>query len=254
MQRIGRSLSFLTLLLIPGLGHPTRGDDAPKVENKPLPDIDAVLSRWHERMASVTTLEVKFRRKEEQSVWEARESVGRLVLESPGFALFESEYAKLDEEGKPSTFRSRMTWKEGEFLLFDYDRNHVGRYQRRKEHARPPQFLTLPFLFQTTVEQAREKYDWSVLGERDGRVWLQATRRGEKKGTFDPDRWSIILNRGSNLPEKFFLEETKDRERQTFEIVDLKLNQPIDPELKNPCLDAWWIDEAPKWLAWLISQ
>jgi hypothetical protein len=207
-------------------------------------DVDQVLVEWQKRMAKVTTIDVRFRSTRVSRPWDDEKYEGRLVLASSNLALFEK--TSLDKAGKPKEDREKSVWTGSDFLLFQFEEQKVLRFHEKSVPNDPPIPLCIPFLFQMSVDRAKELYEWSFVKEDADQVLIAAVNRKKVDNPGWPNKYFISLDKRTYLPLKVFVDDKSDRE--TYDLSSILVNSPIDlSELKEPCLDAWEIAESGGW-------
>jgi outer membrane lipoprotein-sorting protein len=245
MRWIGWAVWLLTVLTI-GVASSAIADEPPEPG-----DADRVLAEWHRRASSITSIEATFRCTDRSLYGDEKKFAGRVVLTSPNLALFES--TTLDKGGKPDAPRERIIWTGKSVLIFHYENNSVDKINYRTEWPEAPFARRLPFLNRLSVDQAKEHFDWMIVREDPGRVWLEAKLRDRKLHPSWPERYIIELDKTNYFPKQVVTTGSGGQERSVFDVSAVKINEAVEvEELKAPCLDAWKVNESSgRLIEWL---
>ena len=250
MRRIVRAAWLLTpAFLAIGAGGP---DEPPRPDSKAAEAVDRVLNAWHEKAATTTSVEVRFREIIRDKGTETRWS-GRAILAAPNLAMVER--SSVDAQGRPVEIKERTIWNGRSILRFDMETQVVERYPLRPEWPSAPGPIRLPFFYRMTVEEAKRDYDWALVREEEGPFVLKATPRRKPGRLAEADSNLIVLDRETFRPVKVACPDPTHDSLVTYQAVDIKYNTIDDPgDLENPCLDAWTVTERDGWLPRLLLR
>ena len=249
MRRIARAAGVLAFVLMAGASDAMRADDPPR----PDPGaVDRVLAEWRAKVSAITSVDVRFRMRDEAKSWDSTRRVGRAVLATPNRAFLETY--TVGPDGKTGGLFERMIWDGRTILQFDPDEHRVFRFPLRAEWPAAPGPLRLPFFFRMTVEEAKRDYGWSVVRETENQVLLKASPMARPGPLRDTGDYFLFLDRKTFLPKTMIVQQA-DGGRQTYEVVEIRLNptEPLD-DLFEPCLDAWIVEERDDWLTRLFLK
>jgi outer membrane lipoprotein-sorting protein len=252
MRRIGRATLVFAMACLAIGSTSGRSDESPLPSLQDVDPIGRILAEWQAKASKITSVDVRFRMFDDDQGWGRTRYSGHAILASPNLALFESSH--VNDDGKPTGLKERVIWNGRSILQFNPDENKVLRVPIAKEWPAAPGPLRLPFLFRMTVEEARRDYDWTLVRETSDQVILIASKKA-KSSPDEKTRSILFLDRKTFFPSRLIMDGAKDRGRQTYDVVAIKINavENLDA-LLEPCLDAWTVEERDDWLTRLFLK
>lgn len=221
---------------------PAKGAQKPQAEARkdpakpapPPPDpkrMEELLKAWEHQSAQNKSLDVLFTRVDTSAVWNDKITyVGRAALKSPNRAFLQFEKVvsgKKQGETKNELFEVIMC-NGDKVYQFLYERKQVFVYPLdARERQRALQEGPLPFLFDMKSEEAKKRYEFTLLGENEAKCLIQIIPRQN----IDREAFSaafIWLDKQTFMPTRLQLNDPNNgKDKKEFTFTKLKTNVEI---------------------------
>lgn len=270
----------LIALLLSGLttAQPGIGQEAPcpaavpvrpvvKVaEPAPDPEVDALLAAWAERAANRTSLQVAFEVVDSCPHWGNKAFAGQAFFCESDLCV-EFTAAKVGSDGQPQRREvggrnvldteaqpsERIVFTREAIVRYIWDIREIDVYPLATKRAewmgrqldRARRFFALPFLFRMTSEEAKRRYEISLVPQKDqAQAEKSALIRIRPRDEVDK-RWfremDIDLDRTTFLPDRIALLPAGNQSRQDYIFRSIVVSPPIPDRVfaTNRTLRGW---------------
>jgi TIGR03009 family protein len=192
--------------------------------------LDQLLIRWEAQSKTTTSLSVKFKRTDLIKAF-GRTIVyeGQAKLQSPDLAYIDF-YEQVS--GKPPVFRERIVCDGKKVYQFTGEVRQIAVFPLPEDRQNKAlQEGPLPFLFNMSVERARQRYQMTLDEERPEAYVI----RVKPKLELDQEEYSqalILLDKEKFQPLALQLVAPNGKDRKTFDFRgrDYEVNARINPE------------------------
>lgn len=214
-------------------------------------DVETLLKRWEGQSAKLKTLDVTILRKDVNPAWEATEFYeGRALFKSPNLAFIDFKKIKQDDDQKPlkksdgswdSVHDERIVCTGNEVWQYKSDTSQIFIHPLDKEQAEKAiEEGPLPFLFNMRAEEAKKRYDISLMDGADEKTyWVNIKSKLE----IDKESFSqsfVQLDRSYMLPVRIVLIAPDGKSKKDFSLGPVKPNAAVKE-------DNFVGREYPKW-------
>jgi TIGR03009 family protein len=197
-----------------------------------------LLKLWEQQSAQLKTLDVTIERTDKNPAWgEDEHYVGRALLMSPDLAWLDFKKVA-SKDGKPTLD------KNGQLILTPWERiistgEEVWQYRtdtkqifiyplEKQPQKRALEEGPLPFLFNFREAEARQRYEMSLMGEKEDHYWIGI----KPKLVMDQDAFSMAfvkLDKQLLLPVRIYLMAPDGKSTKDFILKKdrIKPNEPI---------------------------
>jgi hypothetical protein len=244
--------ALMSALVIVALAAAVAAGDEPKT-------IDQVLSRWEKEAAGRKTIAVTFAREDKQKGWDSENYDGRLIIKDRETAVLH-----LAKSGKVPTDFERILWTHSEIRQYDYSTKEIFCFPMADVRGfRLPDLMCIPFLFNRTVAELKEDYDFHLEKENDKSYLIRFSPRPGAghdpvlvehprenffqriltKMMFPPFTFSrayIELDKETLLPRRFLLVPPDGKGTQDYRVTNIRCNEPVPEELFRASLIKGW--------------
>jgi hypothetical protein len=212
--------------------------------------IDQVLARWEKEAAGRKTVAVTFTREDKLKGWDSENYDGRLIIKDRETAVLHRA-----KTGKVPKDFERILWTRSEVRQYDYSTKEIFCFSTADVRGfRLPDLMCIPFLFNRTVAEIKENYDFHLQEENDKSYVIRFSPRygagsapvfvEHPKGNFFQrmftgmifsqfafSRAYLELDKETLLPRRFLLVAPNRKDTQDYKVTNIRCNEPVPEEL-----------------------
>jgi len=221
-------------------GAPARPADPANANPANAKKMAWLLKQWEHQSSLLKTLDVKILRVDQNPAWDELEYYeGRALFKSPNFAFIDFNKIKQDEKQKPlrdpqnkdkwlSTPFERIVCTGEEVWQYKSDTQQIfifplGKNEKKKAIEEGP----LPFLFNMHAEDARQRYQMSLISE-DAKGYGVSIK---PKLPEDKESFSIAfvnLDRKYLLPVRILMKSPDGKSQKDFQLREMYPNRVVN--------------------------
>ncbi|HWE37438.1 MAG TPA: hypothetical protein VG406_12790 [Isosphaeraceae bacterium] len=208
----------------------------PSPQAGPIDAMDRVLSDWAGHAADLKTVDVRYTVERNNRLFKTTSrGEGRLVLKAPNRFSVEAQFIK---DNGVAEFRDGIIWDGADWLHWSElnPESILKRPLSESQEGRVPWEASLPFMFGVTADEARRRFDFTLLSETATQYTIQAVPRDlprKSGGTTLPacgfDRAFVVLDKKTFLPVLFAMDQ--NRVLSTYRAVAIRRNEPVSDDV-----------------------
>jgi TIGR03009 family protein len=223
-------------------GQPARvaAAGAPPAAAAPDPAaMERLLQAWAQQSAKVKSLDAKFHRVDSQPEWMVTTFYeGRALLQAPNKAWLIHKKIETgagnkplrEADGKPvSKFYEKIICNGAQVFHYKAETQQLFIYTLDKDkQKRALEEGPLPFMFDFRIDEAKKRYDMSLLGENDThyQVLIIPKLKDDRDGFIKATVW---LDKKTFLPAALRLTSPNGKDTQTYTFQEIRADVQINP-------------------------
>lgn len=187
-----------------------------------------LLKLWEQQSAQLKTLDVTIERTDKNPAWgEDEHYVGRALLMSPDLAWLDFQKVASKDGQLILTPWERIISTGEEVWQYRCDTKQIFIYPLEKQpQKRALEEGPLPFLFNFREAEARQRYELSLMGEKEDHYWIGI----RPKLVMDQDAFSMAfvkLDKRLLLPVRIYLMAPDGKSTKNFELTKIYPNKEV---------------------------
>jgi len=191
--------------------------------------MEQLLVLWEKQSTRLKSLDVKFKRVDQNPAWGDNELYeGRAMLQSPNLAWLDFKKVGVDKQKKPTLIpHERIVCTGKEVWQYHSPTRQIFIFPLEKqEQQRALEEGPLPFLFNMRADEAKKRYQMSLIAENAATYMVTVIPLLE----IDKESFSkaiIQLDRKYLLPTNIVLIAPDGKSTQDYKFSDVKPNAPV---------------------------
>ena len=192
--------------------------------------MEQLLTLWEKQSARLKSLDVKFKRVDHSPAWGDNELYeGRAMLQSPNLAWLDFKKVGVDKQNKPTLVpHERIVCTGKEVWQYHSPTRQIFIFPLEKQQQqRALEEGPLPFLFNMRADEAKKRYQMSLIAENAATYMVTVIPLLE----IDKESFSkaiIQLDRKYLLPTNIVLIAPDGKSTQDYKFSDVKPNAVVD--------------------------
>ncbi len=203
-------------------------------------EMDLLLLKWEQQSSGLKTLDATLLRIDDAPAWGDREYYeGRALFKSPNLAFIDFSKIKLDDKKKPMRDpRNPKRWLSAAYERIICTGNEVWQYTAdtqqififplgQDEQKKAIEEGPLPFLFNMRAEDARKRYQMTLITKDDKSYGVKIKPRLKE----DKESFSVAfvsLRAADLLPQRILMISPDGKSSKDFRMQAMSPNKPVN--------------------------